>query len=221
MIVPVLSRIPLENLHHAYGIEGGMSTAHRLADILIQRYPDAHLMRLEYRTFGIDDAHQLRSMARYRTDSAKQFILITAPSLTREAQNALLKLLEEPVAGVHFCIIVPALTMLLSTLRSRLMQVRVDDTTTDATSINFDAASFIASVPSERIAYIEKLLKKAGEADESKSSITRTILDGLESYAANHAHSPTLIRTVLFVRKYAGLQGASHKMLLEYLALSI
>jgi len=48
--------------------------------------------------------------------------LISADFITEEAQNALLKVFEEPTAGTHFFVVSPQ-DILLSTLRSRVQTI--------------------------------------------------------------------------------------------------
>lgn len=213
-----LSDITHDRLHHAYGVEGvGIPVVQAIADWVKKNIPLATSVQFSYQTLGINEARQLSSLTKYRTGSEVQIIIITAATITREAQNAMLKLFEEPVSGVHFFLIVPAFSILLPTLRSRLMRVRVDV----KNESSFDVQKFISETPSDRLVTIEQLLKNTTTEEESKGSVTRMVLDALEGYCARNTHSERIISAILFVRKYAELQGASHKMLLEYLALNI
>lgn len=55
----------------------------------------------------------------------KVYILAEADKMNLQAQNAALKLLEEPPAGVSFLLCVTNLSLLLSTVRSRCGELRV------------------------------------------------------------------------------------------------
>lgn len=71
-------------------------------------------------TIIIHDIRQLYEQTRSKTTRRQVFILDTGErSMTTGAQNAFLKLLEEPRSGVHFIIATHKLDELLSTVRSR------------------------------------------------------------------------------------------------------
>src|SRR3989338_4442292 len=86
--------------------------------ISVEGNPDIYVR--EYPRFGVDDAIELRDRSNKRPLAGSQrFFIIATPGLTGEAQNALLKTLEEPPADAAFFIIVPAPELLLPTLRRR------------------------------------------------------------------------------------------------------
>lgn len=69
--------------------------------------------------FLIDDAHTIINHA-YIATSGPKFFIIAAQKYRHEAQNTLLKLLEEPPVNVYFILIVASKGALLPTIRSRL-----------------------------------------------------------------------------------------------------
>lgn len=209
----VLSDLYIENLHHAYvcsdnGIEA-------INDWWNALQPSPAKI-FTYHTLGIDDAKELKQMSGYTTDSA--CIIISAAAITREAQNALLKLFEEPVAGMHFFLVVPSFDILIPTLVSRVQKISTE-TESEPT---FNAEKFLKDSPESRLTMIEKLLKKADEGDEAKSAITRTITDSIEEALVNNPklRNNKTLEILQTIRKYQNLQGASHKILLEYIALT-
>jgi DNA polymerase-3 subunit delta' len=56
----------------------------------------------------------------YISESQTKYIVFGANSFTQEAQNSLLKVLEEPPRNIEFIIITPSKSNLLPTVRSRL-----------------------------------------------------------------------------------------------------
>jgi DNA polymerase-3 subunit delta' len=60
----------------------------------------------------------------YLTDSQTKYLILGSKSFRIEAQNSLLKLLEEPPKNVEFIIITPSKSNLLGTVRSRLPVVK-------------------------------------------------------------------------------------------------
>ncbi len=128
-----------ENLHHAYLIEGSFEDS--LGGVLeylenelnfsLKNNPDFY--RGEFDTFGIDDGRMINELQSKKTlsekdpksfGSGKQIFIIKTNFITREAQNSLLKMFEEPTVDTHFFILMNSGEVLLPTLRSRLMIIK-------------------------------------------------------------------------------------------------
>lgn len=69
--------------------------------------------------FRVDDAKMVMREAYIAEESTKHLIIV-APTYRIEAQNALLKLLEEPPRNIVFILIAKSKTALLPTIRSRM-----------------------------------------------------------------------------------------------------
>lgn len=69
--------------------------------------------------FDIDLAREVIAQG-YLASVRKRFIILSAPKFRLEAQNALLKILEEPPKNVQFVMIVPSKNAILPTIISRL-----------------------------------------------------------------------------------------------------
>ena len=77
-------------------------------------------------TMGIfvDDIRELRQQVRTSKKAVRTIVIIAdAAKLRLEAQNALLKLLEEPREGLHFLLVTPHPEQLAPTILSRCQQV--------------------------------------------------------------------------------------------------
>ncbi|RDU65744.1 DNA polymerase III subunit delta' [Helicobacter equorum] len=85
-------------------------------DYVIFHPTDSKGKELEFR---IDDAREVIAQS-YLASDRERFLILMAPSYSIEAQNALLKILEEPPQNVHFVLIVPSKNALLPTILSRL-----------------------------------------------------------------------------------------------------
>ena len=81
---------------------------------------DSKLIKIyECDEFKIDDSKVVMREAYIAEESTKHLIIV-APSYRIEAQNSLLKLLEEPPRNIVFILIVKSKTALLPTIRSRM-----------------------------------------------------------------------------------------------------
>jgi DNA polymerase III delta prime subunit len=176
-----------------------------------ERTPDADTRHISREQFGIEDARELaREAALLPLLRPARTFVVAFSRATREAQNALLKTLEEPAPTTRFRIIVPREDILIATVRSRLMPVSAADTPKESAA----AAEFLAKTYAERLQEIGERTKKKNDA------WVGGLLDGLEVWAADRADAAALSDLAL-VRRYADTRGASKKMLLEHLALTL
>lgn len=164
--------------------------------------------------FAIDDVRKLIATAAQAgvTKDGRVFVIVTQ-NIPAEAQNALLKLFEEPPRDTQFLVVIPDENMLIPTLRSR---VQLTDTKISTDAYSEDFTIFLEMSQKERMEYIASLVK-------AKSVIIMTTLvNDSARYAAEHLPKETdLAKTAVFVQSYFGTPGASKKMLLEELALSL
>lgn len=168
---------------------------------------DADTTHLIKSSFGIDDARKLTGMSTSRGWKGVRSFIVFAESMTEEAQNALLKLFEEPPQDTTFYLVIPSPSILLPTLRSRLIssnsvtQNQEDSLTSEFLRMNYK----------ERLDFIAKLTKKDGD------SLKRLVINlGKIDTKTNKAKKSLLLAT-----KYISNRGASKKMLAEELALSL
>ena len=86
---------------------------------LQERLQGKRVVKFVEETFKIEHAKEVMAEA-YVSESATKYIIIAAIDFTDVAQNAMLKLLEEPPTNIEFIIISPTKSNLLPTVRSRL-----------------------------------------------------------------------------------------------------
>ena len=176
--------------------------------------PDIYLR--EYQRFGIDEARELRERATTRgVRGGRRTFIVATPSMTTEAQNALLKTLEEPPADAAFFFVVPAPQALLQTLRSRAQMLTLKNSEEEEHEIN--AQAFLAASVQKRLDMIKPLLEK----DEDDKRDIGSILAFLSSLEGSLAKSPDGLRALYRARKFMGDKGALIKPLLEQLALLV
>lgn len=171
-----------------------------------------------YRQFGVEEARELRERASARAVAgARRVFIVAAPGMTAEAQNALLKTLEEPPADAMFFIIVPSPEMLLPTLRSRMQRLELSE---EAETLEVvDTKKFLSATPEKRLDMLKPLLEK-GDDEKRDIGAILAFLSSLERGLAKHGTGEG-VRSVYRARKYAGDKGALVKPLLEQVALLI
>lgn len=209
-----------QTLHHAYCIVGGRHAHEELVRQIATRFPDAERHERAYDTLGIDESRALAQLAHLRSQGVQVF-LVRAETLTREAQNALLKLFEEPPRATHFFLSMSESASLLPTLRSRMWEVVLHESERDAegsVDVNIDAAAFLRATHHERLTLLEPVIQAK---DKAQAALW---LNALEAYLATHARTDARTRSalshILAVRRVLNQQGASVKILLESVALT-
>jgi hypothetical protein len=165
--------------HHAYFVTGELEEGITLAEVftkaelglVVSGNPD--VMTLRHGLLSVDDARRLRSLAELSpTTGTQKVLIISASRLFHEAQNALLKLFEEPPEGTVLLLAIPSEGMLLPTLRSRLLPLPVQESEKTQNSISIEAESFLQASSAEREKFITKLLdrSKSDKEDEKQSA---------------------------------------------------
>lgn len=141
-----------DRLSHAYLVEGAPGSGREMLvrtllcalvkDPLSRKKiadgncPDLHVVEVDKgkRMIGIDKIRAMRQIAPIRPNDLDfhVFLIRDAHNLTVQAQNALLKLLEEPPAPAYFFLICDSASALLSTVRSRAPVLRMQSFAPDA-----------------------------------------------------------------------------------------
>lgn len=204
-------------------IEGSAETVAHLEDFLeaqgIETCGSADAYVRVYRSFGIDEARELRERAALRPTQGKQRVFVIAtPNMTHEAQNALLKTLEEPPADALFFFIVSSPQTLLPTLRSRFQVLTLEEKGKKET---FDARAFLAAPQQKRLDLLKPLLEK-GEDDKRDLGAILSLLSSLERVLAKAKVADVHgLHAIYRARKYITDKGALVKPLLEQVALLV
>ena len=195
------------SMHHAYYIEGSPALYEEYKELLKPYWAN------KFERFGVDDARELVQLASLKREASLFFLGIV--SITTEAQQALLKLLEEPQEGTTFVILLPH-GVLLPTVRSRMMaypdQLRAKGTT--------GASAFLKSPGKARSDIVAKMLK---DEDDTKERV-RAFVDALEVELHKKITDPAArkgLEDIAMVRDYLRDRSPSLKMLLEHLAVAL
>jgi len=227
-----MSNILVKTLsHHAYCLIGSdlllqqlMRELDRVHKIPAQGNPD--FFQRSYTNFVIEDARGIIEFHEMRPVhvSGKKIIILHMDGVTIEAQNALLKLLEEPAEYAHFFLIIPSRHLLLPTVQSRLSFVdSQEDTSGDFLKNVGNSDVFIKSSISKRLEMVKKIVDDIADEKKPKryaieflNSLERTILaeKGVKQGA-------TSLEAIQYARTYVNDRAPSLKMLLEYVALNV
>ena len=200
------------------GVAEALAWASRELGLTGRDNPDVIVLR--YGLFSVEDARRVLTLASQAPlVGDNKVIVIAATRAYHEAQNALLKLFEEPPAGTYLFLILPSLGSVLTTLKSRTHVLTMAG---KGEPVNNDAEQFIQSSLEKRTALIKKLATGRDEDERRENrdralalvnDIERALLRrGFEGQAATLSDIATL-------RGYLYDRSAPVKMILEHLSL--
>lgn len=221
--------IEIDKNQHAYLISGEREDAvfalkravEKIFGIKLSGNPDYRESYFE--VLGIDESRQLKEEQSRKAFSGKEkFFIIVAGSITREAQNALLKVFEEPTEGTYLFLVVPSTRQILPTLLSRVRIIQVASRKSKVESFG-EAKEFLVSPVEKRLNMA--LIKKLTEDKDRQSVIS--FLNAVETavhekFPVGKIEMPTqeFLHELIKYRGYAGDRSSSVKMLLEQVALT-
>jgi len=113
--------------------QGGCGVCHECHTVLAGSHADVKVIRTEKLTLGVDDVRELVRTSALSPVGARWQILIVedADRLTEQANNALLKAIEEPGARTVWMLCAPTVEDVLPTIRSRCRLVTLATPSTE------------------------------------------------------------------------------------------
>ena len=158
-----------------------------------------------YDVFTVRDARHISSLGRERVEKEKKqiYVFLVKKDITRQAQNALLKVCEEPVDNVYFFFFLPHNTPLLDTFTSRCLTHHLYENHSE-----YDVCDYINMSPADRIAKTDMLW-------EDKQQL-EAFLNALEIFVANdtsaekHRYAQILFKVRNMYRKPASTRHCLH-----------
>lgn len=215
----VLKHLSDSDLHHAYIL---YSEPDKVRDSLYgflhnigvttRANPDFHHLATDVVNIasirGIIDSAGMSSM-----NGGKKVYVIECRIITLEAQNAMLKLFEEPAAHTHFFVITPTKGSMLPTLSSRVISIDIDQ----GLPVDNTAKDFLSATYKKRMDIIGGIIK-----DKDRTAGQKLVAD-LMTYvhSLDSEHKADVLKKLLFVHLYITTPSSSLKMLLEYIALTL
>lgn len=193
-------------MHHAILFLGERAEVDKKIDSLglkLLGNPDVFIVDKE--SIGIDDARLLSERALEKAFGDEKFFILKIQRITNEAQNALLKTLEDPTPGTHFVLSAKEAGIFLPTLLSRLQIERVGGELEDS-----EAKKFLKKGIKQRLDYAKKF-----------SASLPDFLDSLLLELRKKGVSLKQLDEVMGFRNYARDNSVQARLILEHLALVI
>jgi hypothetical protein len=211
-----------DRLHHAYILLGDLAESQKKLQAFFERSVlDMQWLSYAYEKLGIDEVRELREILSEKSDG--RFIVISAERFPPEAQQAFLKMLEEPAPNTHIFILLPAQLSVLETIQSRAVVIRSDDLSQIKQLMPLKSF-LLESVPA-RLDRIEDLVKSRGKDESLQAYEVQQFLDQLESalYALfskkRSSQYSEYFEAIRDGRTWAGQTGFPMKNVIEYVAM--
>lgn len=161
--------------HHAYVVTGevessvAITVAYIAKEFGLAPKADPDLVVRRYGLFSVEDARNLQTFAALSPLKGEvKAIVLAIDRIYHEAQNALLKLLEEPQKGTIIVLCVPHVALLLPTVRSRILPLPVEQKLISHQEkepvLSKESIEFLNASPQKRSDYIKKLVAGNDEA---------------------------------------------------------
>ncbi len=225
--------------HHAFIISKNVSNTNdilkRVCELHEIEEDRASLEFFSYASFSVEDARALRArVERMVEEKTIRIILISFSSASTEAQNALLKILEEPPEGAVLVLAVPTLGIMIPTILSRTLPLfEPQFEKNDEKNIDDEACSakiFLEGSDKERIQIIERILttlKSSKEDDKfearkkSRSLMSACLVHGYQLRFKGNTSEELFIflKEVDMLLPYLYDQSAPLKPILEHVRL--
>jgi|GEM_PF-4617784 len=208
---------------HAYFLSGDPKTQTDYLVNLLQNNTEFnhHIWKQYDSLISIENVHEAKKMAQSKqSEHEKTWIILGGISISRDAQQALLKILEEPTLGTHICICLPSYDQLLETVQSRLTLFPISDSM--QTYYNEEVSFFIQRPYKERMAYIKEISEKLKEGNIARflETLQKQIYQMHITSKETKKYS-LLLEEILFMQRYARNQGAMIVLILEHIAIMI
>jgi DNA polymerase III delta prime subunit len=189
--------------HHAYVTEGTQEETISKARLFAANTlgltdtnsPD--ILTYTFGHFSVDDARRIITVANQSGVGNQKVLVMYAARLFHEAQNALLKVFEEPSEGVTVILGVPTKGILLPTLRSRLIDLPGAESVLPVAQTTA-AQEFLTKTETDRGKYLTKLIDRTkSDNDEAKQGARMEavqLLQGLTALSYERFHATSLAR---------------------------
>lgn len=252
----MLSHLKKESMHHAFVVEGDIRQSRpALFDFLKNEFAmdlgHNDLVLLDRGDFGIDNVQEIVDInSRKPTVGIYKVVVVILNSISHQAQNAILKTLEEPRPGTFIFILANTSAIFLPTILSRVQVVRggtsdATENVKDASSTGagsdlkqakkdakktetLDAEIFIKNSSSERLAQVKEILDLKSDEEIGDAEIfafvqaVEKIAHGAATKASTSASDKAGVAKIFTkVSEYMRDTSSSKKLLLEYVALRL
>jgi len=223
-----------KDLYHSYVIESNRDDIVSLLRLFLEERKEINknspdVLQNIYDSFSMEDSLLIKDWHKNKAiDGKKKVCIIATKFINHEAEQALLKMIEEPTENTHFFIIVPDSSLLLDTILSRVHLIK--DIEEDNQFEDKLAEDFMKATPKDRIEKVADIIKEFKDNENSGGLRHEAIslINGLERIVykkwkkdIDNENEKFVLNELKNCRDFLSTPGASVKMILEHIALVI
>lgn len=237
--------IPKNLDYSVYFIPGHLEETREFFQKIVENFSKTEerlVMYADFSSLGIKEAGILNDFHNQRSDK-RQFFFLYFDSITREAQNSLLKTLEDLKGEKYLFIASPRFENILETIKSRVFLINKKELNQVKEEIQKDVISFISMSEAKRVSFIDEMNKKnkkpASTRGDSSASLdsakrardgntnfdfrnyARIFIDELERELSKKDIKKDIFPIIWQMRDYLSDTGSSPKIILETIALNL
>ncbi len=204
--------------HHAlFCYSTAVDNSLLIKKLIATELPAVEISEYKFAQLGITEVRSLLAVAyrRPQDNYLYRVVVVETSQITNEAQQAFLKLLEDPPETTRFFLCLAPPVKLIPTLRSRLAEVKLDTDLEKTTIANKAWQEFYETTMAKRLEQITNQMKK--DNPEWFSDIQAGLTKYLQEQPPTAKGRTELARLLPFM----GSRGSSSKMLLEEIAFTL
>ena len=154
----------------------------------------------ETETLKIAQIRDLQEKASFATTSEnpQYFVLLGIDTATSAAQNALLKLVEEPPPHTQFLLVAKSLSSVLPTIQSRCV---IQEARPEEKNINEDFYQTIINADIPKRIELAEMLKDRSQALQTATQLLETLHIKMEEKPLQEAHRANLTEILKLIRR--------------------
>ncbi len=202
------------------GIEAAQAWTKKELGMALEHNPDIAVLR--YGLFSVADARKVaETVAGAPFAGEHKVVIIAASRAYHEAQNALLKVFEEPPEGTYLFLVLPTLGGLLPTLRSRV-QILAPHRGFTKPPMPGIVEEFLHASKEKRIALIKKLASGKDEEERREHREEAiALINGVEAALLRHGleGNAVTLSDIATLRGHLYDRSAPVRMILEHVSL--
>ncbi len=222
----------LENLHHASIIFTPVSSfssiiTHLTKDILknnIVEHSFRHtdLIVFESVSIGVDDINLISDFNSRRALGKNKVMIISTQSITIPAQNALLKIIEEPSLNTIFFFLIPSKSQIIPTLLSRFREIELDLKIEHSSNLALNPENFLKQTVATRMEIIKEVVVFLEKEKVTRGEVCEFITEVIAGWHKLHKKpKKESLKAIIAVEHFMRDSASSMKLCLEYLALAV
>ncbi|MEI8061797.1 MAG: hypothetical protein WCG97_00670 [bacterium] len=222
-----------ENLHHATIIFSPVSSFNTIIDYIsknilekgtvAREFRHTDFINLEMVSIGADDVSIIADFNSRRALGENKVMIISTQAITGPAQNALLKIIEEPSSNTFFFFIIPSKSQILPTLLSRFREISTDQLEglkiEHSNSPTLNPENFLQQSTATRMEIIKEVLVFLEKEKITRGQISEFISEVIALRYAKQKLFKSSMKAIISIEHFMRDTASSMKMCLEYLAL--